>query len=115
MSGYQLGDRVTMNGTVTKVRIDLPGPEGGFKTTYTDDSLPRCYDVDGGIDYTSGIIVGRRFLQEGVTKYVGEWPETERAFKQSGVTHRVWVVAYDLRRKPVMCFDHQISKENSDA
>lgn len=109
MSSYQLGDRVTMTGTVKKIRLELPGLDNAFATNYTDDTLPRCYDVDGGIDYTEGIIVGRRFLQEGVTKRLADWGT--HAFKQSGITHRVWIVSYDLRRKPVMCFDHQISKE----
>jgi len=108
MSDYQLGDRVTMTGTVKKVRTEQPGYDTGFATTYENDKLPRCYDVDGGLDYTEGIVVGRRFLQEGVTQRLDDYGT--HTFKQSGTTHRVWIISYDLRRKPVMCFDHQISK-----
>lgn len=109
MSDYQLGDRVTMTGTVKKVHTELPEYGSGFTTTYADDVLPRNYDVDGGVDVRSGVVVGRRFLQEGVTKRLDDYGT--HAFKQSGTTHRVWIISYDLRRKPVMCFGHQISKE----
>lgn len=103
MSDYQLGDRVIMTGTAEKTHIE-------DKTTYVSAPLPRCYDsVVGGMAVNEGIVIGRRFMQEGTTDYSGY--EGERVFHTNGTTHRVWIVSYDLRRKPVMCFDHQISKE----
>lgn len=109
MSDYQLGDRVTMTGTAQKKkRFDSPNG-GKLMTVFEDGPTPKIWNREGGTDYTEGVVVGRRFVQEGRTEFLDY--DGTRVFKSSGITHRVWIVAFDLRYKPVMCFDHQISKE----
>ncbi len=109
MSSYQLGDRVTMTGTAEKRRrYDSPLGEK-FLTVFEDGPIPKIWNREGGTEYAEGVVVGRRFVQEGHTQFIDY--DGTRVFKASGTTHRVWLVSFDLRYKPVMCFDHQISKE----
>lgn len=110
MSDFKLGDRVTMIGTVRKRKsYDSDDYSAKLTTGYEEEPLPKIWNRTDGTEYSEGFIVGRRFLQEGHTDHSGY--EGERVFRSNGKTHRVWLVAFDLRYKPVMCFDHQISKE----
>ncbi|ALD64017.1 hypothetical protein AFL94_08875 [Arthrobacter sp. LS16] len=113
MSDFKLGDRVTMTGTVKKRRNYEDPTSANFLTKFVEDKLPHLYNKDGGTTYTEGVVVGRRFVQEGRTDYSGY--DGDKCFRSSGVTHRVWIISFDLRYKPVMCFDHQITKETPNA
>lgn len=104
MSEYQLGDRVTMTGTVAKIHEEE-------WTRFRESGVPTRVAYPEDKIYTSGVIVGSRTVQEGT-----RWTDYDddgyySAFYPKGEARRVWIISYDLRRKPVMCFDHQISKE----
>lgn len=107
MADFNLGDRVLITGTVKKTRDYMDSSFSIFKTEYVEDNPPRIYNAKNGTTYTEGIIVGRRFMQEGRTSHIGY--DGEKVFQTTGVTHRVWIVSFDLRYKPVMCFDHQLA------
>lgn len=112
MSEFRLGDRVTMTGTVKKWKHhNGPGYDAKYVTEYIDAPNPKIWNRDNGTVYTEGVIVGRRFMQEGHTDSLGY--DGERVFRSSGKTHRVWIVSFDLRYKPVMCFDHQINRKDT--
>ena len=107
---YQLGDRVTMTGAITKyhtgrmssTRVDtiyLDAPVPVLRSTY-----PRG---QGRIDHpaTEGIVVGKRTLRPGRTVYHGGFPE----WHASPEVIEVYLVAFALRRKPVMCRPDQLT------
>lgn len=108
---FKLGDRVRFTGTVTK-QHDYP------KTLYVESEPPRCFDrVKGGVPYTEGIIIGRRTVTPGETETITEFdgyrrhiPVGKRFIPTPGASRRVWLVAFDLRLKPVMCFDEQVQE-----
>ncbi|WP_102158712.1 hypothetical protein [Zhihengliuella halotolerans] len=128
MSGYQLGQRVRMTGTVRRKRdrvswrpgnphrifaevIEewqaikaMPGrPEFGLlRTSLVDSAAP---------EKPEGLIVGKRTIQQGVTDYdPGEPP----CFLPGEHT-TVYLVAYDLHRRHVMCTDNQLEPLQEEA
>lgn len=105
MSDYQLGDRVTMTGTVAKIHEEE-------WTRFRESGVPTRIAYPEDKTYTSGVIVGSRTVQEGTrwTDHDDDWGYCS-GYAPKGEARRVWIVAYDLRRNPVMCFDDQISKE----
>ena len=103
---FKLGDRVTFTGTIEKTHSKS-------RTLYLPAHLPLCYDKqDGGVPYTEGVVVGRRIVQDGETRYDYEVGGIFRAIP--GTARRVWLVAFDLRRKPVMVADGQIERAADD-
>ena len=108
---FKLGDRVKFTGTVTK-------QHDYSRTLYVEDELPRCFDrVQGGVPYTEGIIIGRRTVMPGETESMTDYdgygnriPDGNQFTPPPGASRRVWLVAFDLRRKPVMCFDEQVQE-----
>lgn len=101
MSRFELGQRVAMTGTVEKVR-EYP------HTRYIESGIPYRVDYPHNRTYSEGVIVGSRTVQEGIASYDDEHG---RQFDPTiGKAKRVWLVAYDLRRKPAMCFDHQLTE-----
>lgn len=88
MSGYTLGQPVTITGTVEK-RQDYP------RTFYTEGGLPFRFTHTGHKTYSEGVIVGSRTVQDG-----DAWSDDcGRNFMQTpGTARRVWLVAYDPRR-----------------
>ena len=105
---FELGQRVRMTGTVEKVHS---GPGGGY-TKFLESRLPVRHTHSGPqIALTSGIVIGARTVQPGRT----HWSYDGAVFMPDiGKARRVWLVAFDLRRKPVMCFDHQLEAEADD-
>lgn len=102
MSDYQLGDRVTMTGTARKIK-EYP------KVFYKESVLPYRDNYPERKTYTEGVVVGSRTVQEGYCFY-----DEGYGFKPTmGTAERVWLIAYDLRMKPVMCFGHQISPKET--
>jgi|GEM_PF-3935051 hypothetical protein len=100
MSDYQLGQRVKMEGTAAKIQ-EWP------KTFYADSALPFRENYPSRKTFTEGVIVGSRTVQDGEA-----WSHDEcgRQFSpKHGTARRVWLVAFDLRMKPAMCFDHQVT------
>ena len=132
---YNLGEHVKITGTCVKEwrsetrekPLHLPRPSSGgfsdfyvpeYAVSYSEDftdyvEAPRptnsdYYRPDGDyVYYEDGVIVGRRTVSPGKTVVDSD------GFKQykrtPGASRRVWLVSYDLRRKPVMCFDHQVN------
>lgn len=103
MSKYSLGQRVTMTGTAVKHHDDQA------RTLYIESTLPQSqrYPAENNITYTEGVIVGWRTTVEGKT-YPASYDEQSIFMQTPGSAKRVWLVAFDLRRKPVMCFDNQV-------
>lgn len=100
MSRFELGQPVAMTGTVEKVR-EYP------HTRYVEAGIPYRVGYPSNRTYSEGVIVGSRTVQEGIASYDDEHG---RQFGPTiGKAKRVWLVAFHLRRKPVMCFDHQLS------
>lgn len=108
-ASFRLGERVLMSGTVEKVR------DAG-RTEFVEAQLPCRWSYTGHrIDLNEGIIIGSRTVQPGRTVY--DSFEGNEFKPDIGEAKRVWLVTFDMRRKPVMCFDHQIetAEEASDA
>lgn len=108
-ASFRLGERVLMSGTVKKVHDCA-------RTEFVEAQLPYKLSYERHkIELPEGIIIGSRTVQPGRTVY-DQWGGNE--FRPDiGEAKRVWMVAFDMRRKPVMCFDHQIetAEEASDA
>ena len=105
---FSLGERVQMSGTVKKVR-------DGARTEFVEARLPCRWSYAGHrIDLNEGIVIGSRTVQPGRTLY--DSYEGNEFKPDIGEAKRVWLVVFDLRRKPVMCFDHQLesAEEASD-
>ncbi|MGV2820487.1 hypothetical protein ABZX73_06365 [Brevibacterium casei] len=108
-SPFRLGERVLMSGTVAKVR-------DGNRTEFMEARLPHKWSYTGHrIDLNEGIIIGSRTVQPGSTLYDSH--EGNEFRPDIGEAKRVWLVTFDMHRKPVMCFDHQIetAEEAGDA
>ena len=104
MADFQLGDRVTITGTVKKVHRKR-------WTLYEEADRPYQYGGWQGKRYfDQGVIVGRRTVQNGKTYH--DWDEGPTFIQEPGTAKRVWLVAYNLNYKPVMCFPHQIERMN---
>ena len=122
MSAYQLGQRVTMTGTVEKVRDTVTWRPKNSQRIYTEaidawDTMqgnPDPYDygmlrtrlIEAPAKAAEGMIIGKRTVQQGVTESASMGEPT--CFFPCEIS-QVWLVAFHLRRKPVMCFDHQLT------
>lgn len=102
---FSLGDRVRILGTVEKWHDgartgyrEVPGPPWDFTGPWKEG--------DGKRTYERGLIVGKRHPQTGVTHYdTYEYPE----FRPDGAV-TVYLVAFDLHRRHVMCLPSQITR-----
>lgn len=102
MSDFQLGDRVTITGTVEKVHRDS-------WTIYEEAGKPWQYGGwEGKREFSEGVVIGLRTVQNGKTYWDMYEPAT--FVQEPGTAKRVWLVAYNLNYKPVMCFPHQIER-----
>jgi hypothetical protein len=113
MSEYQLGDRVTMTGTVEKVRVEE-------WTRYTEGPLVPDYRTHGRPPYAEGIVVGQRTLTEGTTTpsvpasgLFGEY-DYEPAKFHAATSRVAYLVAFDLHRKPCLCLPEQLTRKDAD-
>lgn len=121
MSDYQLGQRVTLTGTVEKVRDrttwrpkdgvhiyrearenwahikELPG-----RSEY---GLLRTRLIESTAPVAEGVIVGKRTMAQGITE---SYYSDESACFLPCESSQVWLVAFHLSRKPVMCFENQV-------
>lgn len=100
MPTFQLGQRVKISGTAKKHRTYA-------QITFIESGLPEWNDAWGkSRTIHEGVIVGSRTVASGTQFYEDEYGT---GFQQdTGTARRVWLVAFHLRRKPIMCFDHQI-------
>lgn len=118
---YQLGQRVKISGAVerNRERIKFSPRNTNMVASEVKELWPELKTMPDNGDYgmlrtsfiettttaTEGVIIGSRNVQQGLT-YDEQWPENNCFFPCE--TTRVWLVAFHLRRKPIMCFDHQI-------
>lgn len=121
MSGYQIGQRVALSGTVQKVRDRITWrpkdgvhiyreARGDWETIKampgrSEYGLMRTHLVEAATPSLEGVIVGKRTMAQGVTETSYDEPSCFLPCE----TNQVWLVSFNLRRKPVMCFDHQIA------
>ena len=96
---YALGDRVAMTGTVVKTHMY----EGNsVLTKYSEVPLPR----DRGVPVTEGIVIGKRSLRNGHMR--GD-PMYDLRWLPDPTSFTVYLVAYSLTRKTVMCLPNQLT------
>lgn len=107
MSDFKLGDRVTISGTTSKIK-EYPS------VTYKESSrLPVRHNYPDDKFFSEGVIVGSRTVQDGTTS--NEEESGGYIFRpERGTARRMWIVAFDLRMKPVMCSDDQVTLLESD-
>lgn len=100
MKNLALGQRVLMSGTVRKAHT-------ADRTEYPDAGLPGSGLYGDDRTFSEGVIVGKRTVVTGKTIY--DYTEGTRTFvhdQDSALT--LWLVAFHLRRKPVLCRDDQV-------
>ena len=112
---FKLGDRVRILGTVEKVRTFEDN--GTLSTRYEEvNGAPWDYsgqrkEGDWKRTYEEGVIVGKRSPQAGKTYYSLDeyysYNHVDRIFKSTGSV-TIYLVAYSLYRKHVMCFPSQL-------
>ena len=100
---YSLGDRVSISGTLEKFRV-------GDRVDYRPGPIPNDLtgpwkNENGKRVYTSGVVVGKRTMPSGGVFYDPEWGSGFRATKHTVV----YLVAYRLTSRPVMCLPTQIT------
>jgi len=92
MSDFQLGQRVRYAEHITR-RYARPGEFDRGDKVWANDPWPGGKNSGG-----EGIIVGKRTLSEGQTHWIGSDEGTAYIPKKH---FTAYVIAYDLRRKPV--------------
>lgn len=118
---FHLGQRVKITGIVEKKRDHLSWSPKDRVHVFREvqERWAELKDLPGNSQYgmlrtrlveteatiTEGVIVGKRTMAQGFT-YAEYWPESNCFLPCA--TSQVWLVAFHLRRKPVMCFDHQV-------
>lgn len=111
MSDFQLGDRVTITGTAVRVK-DYEHGHWTSKVDFIEMGPPQIKDSwNQTTKISEGVVVGKRTVQEGIIQYFYE--DLPQWKPEIGATKTVWLVAFHLRRKPVMCFPHQIERMNN--
>lgn len=58
-----------MVGTATETRDNCDRGVPGVPTHFVEGPAPKIWNRKGGTEYTEGMIVGRRYVQEGKTHY----------------------------------------------
>lgn len=94
---FEFGDRVIINGIIRKVKVSR-------RTKWNRYSLGR-------VVVTTGIVIGKRTLREGTS----EFAEYGSHFCPEGDPISAYLVAYDMRRKPVFCLPDQIVRAESES
>ena len=116
MVSFSLGQRVRFTGIVKKVNDASEEPDVLATTSYLE--LPNPWvSPTGGEKYqaSEGVIVGRRYVAD-YRKFLhrsyaleGYFQDTEIEWSRvEGTARRVWLIAFDLGRKHVMAYDHQV-------
>lgn len=100
MSKYQLGDRVRFYGVIDKYR------EGGL-TIFRAAPTPYDYSRNDCRRLTEGVVVGMRTVANGRTRYSAY--SGAKFVPDSATYQSVYLVAFHLRRKPLMCTEGQLT------
>ena len=113
MVSFSLGQRVRFTGVVEKTH----GLGDKPTTSYVELPNPWCYRGEAKAPYQAdeGVVIGRRFVadyrmeQHEERDDFGYIVDVDTQWKRvAGTTRRVWLISYDLRRKPIMAYDHQV-------
>lgn len=124
MSDYKLGDKVRILGCIEKRRRTLYGDGHKNDVHYENTSVPHR-KVDKMVNGTwiteqrpfeTGIIIGSRTISDyGVDSEYSDWGggRITWATPVPGTHREVYLVAFDMRRRPIMCLPGQINRETS--
>lgn len=99
MTTFTLGQQVRINGTAYLRKNASP-------ERWSEGPLPNLDIYPDPVTYDTGVIVGKRTVMDGWT--TGGWDVPLGFRPKTGTARTVWLVAFHLRRKPIMCFDHQV-------
>lgn len=102
MNDFKLGERVRILGTACKQK-EWKGYSRAI-ITYDEGPPPVRHNYPEPKHYSEGVIVGQRTVQDGDA----DWDDGAMYTPRVGTARNVWLVAFDMRMKPVMCFDHQV-------
>ena len=104
MKDLPLGAKVHITGTVVKVKQRTHN-YSKVVIGYEEGPPPtRCNYPDDKV-FTEGVIVGSRTIQDGEAF----WEDGSSYYQPTaGTARNVWLVAFDMRMKPVMCLDDQV-------
>lgn len=109
MSGeFTLGQRVAYSEHIRR-RASRPGESGGPDKIWSNNPGPGLDDQHwpGG----KGIIVGKRTLSNGNTRWMGE----DAGYIYDSLEHfTAYLIAYDLQRKPVHVLPEHITAMNEE-
>jgi hypothetical protein len=100
MSGFTLGQRVRYAEHIQR-RHSRPGEFDGPDKIWSAEPYPGGRTKGG-----EGIIVGKRTLSNGHTQWMGEYGGTVYSVAES---FTAYVIAFDLRRKPVFVLPQHIT------
>ncbi len=117
MPRFRLGERVKFKAVVKKDYEER-------RTIFVrDEKLPAYYDTWGSpaVPYDEGIIFGYRHVTPGQVHpgtpssgFFSDDSEPPQFVPDKDATRKVWLVSFDLRRKPVMVFDEDIESIDGD-
>ncbi len=106
---FGLGERVTITGTARKVKTFIGFSRGHI--SWQEGDLPVRHNWPEPKQYNEGVIVGQRTVMDGTAHY-----DEGAMFDPSvGSARNVWLVAFDMRMKPAVCFDHQVEPQLTEA
>lgn len=101
---FTLGQAVRLTGTVEKKQRQATDTRGDYRTVYVPARLPSHQHRGPAAEV--GIIVGKRTITD---HYLGGgWDDPTTASPVPGTARTVWMVAWDLHRRPVLCLDSQV-------
>lgn len=129
MSEYQLGDKVSVTGSVCPTYVDkdvpdkVPGVSPEWEEIKALPSIPqhRRFSIPGAgvwrvsvrvlekrqTDVTVGVIMGIRYLKEGIhVPTLGSEPN----YLEQRESVKVYLVSTNLYRKPIYCLPEQVDR-----
>lgn len=122
---FELGEKVTFTQTIEKVRVagGVEWHQRGLpaRTVYSIDraaSKVKGHEVWVGEKrpFSEGIVVGARTLNDWSVDTEYEGGEYGMGYSYQvvdcipGTGKKAWLVAYDMRRKPVLVLDEHVNK-----
>ena len=118
MARFRLGERVRFTAQVQKVHEDR------LRLFRRIEKLPFIDNTWGTLIYIDeGLIMGYRHVTDGITEpgSPGGWTmdgydggDPSEFIQHKGTTRKVWIVSYDLRKKPILVFDDDIQSIDGD-
>lgn len=107
-----LGQKVVFHAKAVRQEKELPGIKTRFARFWGRDIDRPVLGKDSAKQYPKeGVVVGKRVLKEGELIWSsGEWDYSGHYdFKQTG-SYSVYLIAYDMRKKPVYVFPEDVER-----